>query len=147
MKKLLLILFAFLPMMMQAQRISRPVTIRSTEFGTQKMEVVDSVFVLVIKTTYKPISVVLGKKEQALKILRFLYTADVRSGDIIEIENEAGDICKYNGLKQYVFFSAGKQFWGQIAKRYLKGYIEVIEKYGTENEKRHVPAFARNRED
>jgi hypothetical protein len=96
------------------------------------MEVVDSVFVLVIKTAYKPISVVLGKKEQALKILRFLYTADVRSGDIIEVENEAGDICKYNGLKQYEFFSAGRQFTGQIAKRYLKGYIEAVEKYGTE---------------
>jgi hypothetical protein len=109
--------------------------------------VMDSTFVLVLKTSYNPISVVLGDKEKALKILRFLYTADVRSGDIIEIENEAGDICKYNGLKQYVFFSVGKQFWGQIAKRYLKGYIEVIEKYGTENEKRHVPAFARNRED
>ena len=118
-----------MPMMMQAQKVNRPVTLRSTELGNQKLMVMDSTFVLVLKTTYNPISVVLGDKEKALKILRFLYTADVRSGDIIEIENEAGDICKYNGLKQYVFFSAGKQFWGQIAKRYLKGYIEVIEKY------------------
>ena len=147
MRKLLFILFALMPMKMQAQKINRPITLRSTELGNQKLMVMDSTFVLVLKTSYNPISVVLGDKEKALKILRFLYTADVRSGDIIEIENEAGDICKYNGLKQYVFFSAGKQFWGQIAKRYLKGYIEVIEKYGTENEKRHVPAFARNRED
>lgn len=132
MRKLLLILFAFLPMMVQAQKISRPETIRSTEFGTQKMMVVDSTFVLVIKTNYKPITVELGTKDKALKILRFLYTADVRSGDIIEIENEAGDVCKYNGLKQYEFFSAGRQFTGQIAKRYLKGYIESVEKYGTE---------------
>jgi len=147
MKNLVLIVFALLPMMMQAQKITRPVTLRSTELGTQKLMVADSTFVLVIKTSYKPISIVLGDKEKALSILRFLYTADVHSGDIIEIENEAGDICKYNSLKQYEFFSAGRQFTGQIAKRYLKGYIEVIEKYGTENEKRHVPAFARNRED
>ena len=118
-------------MMVQAQKINRPETIRSTEFGTQKMMVVDSTFVLVIKTGYKPISVELGTKDKTLKILRFLYTADVRSGDIIEIENEAGDVCKYNGLKQYEFFSAGRQFTGQIAKRYLKGYIEAVEKYGT----------------
>ena len=132
MKKLIALLCICLPMLAQAQKISRPETIRSTEFGTQKMMVVDSTFVLVIKTSYKPITVELGKKEQALKILRFLYTADVRSGDIIEIENEAGDVCKYNGLKQYEFFSAGRQFTGQIAKRYLKGYIEAVEKYGTE---------------
>ena len=119
--------------MVQAQKISRPETIRSTEFGTQKMMVVDSTFVLVIKTGYKPITVELGTKDKALKILRFLYTADVRSGDIIEIENEAGDVCKYNGLKQYEFFSAGRQFTGQIAKRYLKGYIEAVEKYGESN--------------
>ena len=132
MKKLILLLLICLPMMVQAQKISRPETIRSTEFGTQKMMVVDSTFVLVIKTGYKPISVELGTKDKALKILRFLYTADVRSGDIIEIENEAGDVCKYNGLKQYEFFSAGRQFTGQIAKRYLKGYIEAVEKYGKE---------------
>ena len=132
MKKLIALLCICLPMLAQAQKISRPETIRSTEFGTQKMMVVDSTFVLVIKTSYKPITVEMGKKEQALKILRFLYTADVRSGDIIEIENEAGDVCKYNGLKQYEFFSAGRQFTGQIAKRYLKGYIEAVEKYGTE---------------
>lgn len=136
-----------MPVMMQAQKINRPVTLQSTELGNQKLMVLDNTFVLVLKTTYNPIYVVLGDKEKALKILRFLYTADVRSGDIIEIENEAGDICKYNGLKQYVFFSVGKQFWGQISKRYLKGYIEVIEKYGTVNEKRHIPALARNRED
>lgn len=80
MKKLLLILLAFLAMMVQAQKISRPETIRSTEFGTQKMMVVDSTFVLVIKTGYKPISVELGTKDKALKILHFLYTADAACG-------------------------------------------------------------------
>ena len=115
----------------QAQRISRPETIRTTELGNQKLIVTDSVFVLVLKSSVKPISIVLGNREQALRILRFLRDADVRSGDVIELQNEAGDVAKYNGLKQYEFFSPGRQYTGQIAKRYIKGYIEAIEKYGT----------------
>ena len=90
----------------------------------------DSVFVLVVKSSVKDISIVLGKKDKALKILRFLADADVRKGDIVELENEAGDVAKFNGLKQYEFFSEGRQFTGQMAKRYMKGYIEAIEKYG-----------------
>ena len=122
----------FMVSAIQAQKITRPEKLRTTELGNQKLFVADSVFVLVVKSSVKDISIVLGKKVQALRILRFLYTADVRSGDIIEIENENKDVCKYNGLNQYEFFSAGRQYTGQIAKRYLKGYIEAIEKYGTE---------------
>lgn len=129
MRKLLFIVMVLCSMMVQAQKISRPEKIRTTELGNQKMMVVDSVFVLVLKSSVKDISIVLGKKEQALKTLRFLYEADVRKGDIVELENEAGDVAKFNGLKQYEFFSPGRQYTGQMAKRYLKGYIEAVEKY------------------
>lgn len=129
MRKLLFIVMVLCSMMVQAQKISRPEKIRTTELGNQKMMVVDSVFVLVLKSSVKDISIVLGKKEQALKTLRFLYEADVRKGDIVELGNEAGDVAKFNGLKQYEFFSPGRQYTGQMAKRYLKGYIEAVEKY------------------
>lgn len=129
MRKLLIIGMVLCSMMVQAQKISRPEKIRTTELGNQKMMVVDSVFVLVLKSSVKDISIVLGKKEQALKTLRFLYEADVRRGDIVELGNEAGDVAKFNGLKQYEFFSPGRQYTGQMAKRYLKGYIEAVEKY------------------
>lgn len=130
-KVLFLFMMVFcLVSVIQAQKITRPEKLRTTELGNQKLFVADSVFVLVVKSSVKDISIVLGNKEQALRILRFLYTADVRSGDIIEIENENKDVCKYNGLKQYEFFSAGRQYTGQIAKRYLKGYIEAVENYG-----------------
>lgn len=132
MRKLLLILLACFALTIQAQKITRAKTIRTTELGNQKLQVVDSTFVLVLQSSVKPITIVLGSKEKALKILRFLYTADVQKGDIIELENEAGDAAKFNGLKQYEFFSPGRQFTGQMAKRYLKGYIEALEKYGTE---------------
>lgn len=115
----------------QAQRISRPVTLRTTELGNQKLIVTDSTFVLVLKSSVKPISIVLGNKEQALRIPRFLSEADVRKGDVVELENEEGDVAKFNGLKQYEFLSPGRQYTGQMAKRYMKGYIEAVEKYGT----------------
>ena len=131
MRKLLMIIFACCVLGVQAQKITRPETIRTTELGNQKMQVVDSTFVLVLKSGVQPITIVLGKKEKALQILRFLYEADVRKGDIIELGNEAGDAAKFNGLKQYEFFSPGRQFTCQMAKRYLKGYIEAVENYGT----------------
>ena len=131
MRKLLMIIFACCVLGIQAQKITRAETIRTTELGNQKMQVVDSTFVLVLKSSVQTISIVLGKKEKALQILRFLYEVDVRKGDIIELGNEAGDVAKFNGLKQYEFVSAGRQFTAQMAKRYLKGYIEAVEKYGT----------------
>lgn len=130
MRKLLFILFACLPMMMQAQKLNRAETIRTTELGNQKMVVMDSTFVLILRAT-PPIRIVLGTREKALQILRFLYTTETKRGDIIELENEAGDIARYNSLKQYEFATPGRDFEGQIAKRYLKGYIEVIENYGS----------------
>ena len=105
MRKLLLILFAFLPMMVQAQKISRPETIRSTEFGTQKMMVVDSTFVLVIKTGYKPISVELGTKDKTLKILRFQYYIDLG---------------KRYGFMHYIPLVFRKNFSAQVLKANMK---------------------------
>lgn len=120
---------------LQAQKVSRPVKLHSTELGNQKLFVMDSVYVLVLKSSAKDISIVLGGKDKALRILRFLRDADVKSGDVVELENEDGDIAKYNGLRQYEFYSPGRQFTGQMAKRYMKGYIEAIEKYGVNQEK------------
>ena len=129
MRKLLLFILFCCALTIQAQKINRAQTLRTTELGNQKLQVVDSTFVLIVKSTVKPITIVLGGKEKALQILRFLYTADVKKGDVVELGNEAGNIAKYNSLKQYLFFSEGGQYSGQMAKRYLKGYIEAIEKY------------------
>ena len=131
MKKLLiLIVTVCMACTMDAQKITRPVTLRTTELGNQRLIVTDSVYTLILKSSVKDIAIVLGGREQALKILRFLHTAEVSKGDIIELENEAGDVARFNGLKQYEFFSPGRQYTGQMAKRYVKGYIEAIEKYG-----------------
>lgn len=128
MKKLLSLLMVLcMATGLQAQKISRPQTLRSTELGNQKLILTDSIYTLVLRARPNNITIVLGNKEQALKILRFLSTADVRRGDIVELENANGDVAKFNGLKQYEFFSPGRQYTGQMAKRYLKGYIEVIE--------------------
>ena len=130
MRKLLLIILACTALSVQAQKINRAETLRTTELGNQKLQVSNGVFFLVVKSSVQNITVVLGDKEKALKILRFLYEADVKKGDIVELENENGDIARFNGLKQYEFFSEGRQYTGQMAKRYLKGYIEAIETYG-----------------
>ena len=132
MRKILFCILLVFAANVYAQKISRPETLRTTEFGNQKLVVADSVFVLIVQSTVEPITIVLGHKDEALRILRFLRDADVRSGDVIELENANGDICKYNGLKQYVFFSKGRTYTGQMAKRYMKGYVEAIEKYCNE---------------
>lgn len=132
MRKVLLILMMVFCFSAVAQKISRPVTIRTTELGNQKLIVTDGIYTLVVKSSVRPISIVLGSRDKALQILRFLFTADVRKGDIVELENENEDIARYNSLKQYEFFSAGRQYTGQMAKRYIKGYIEAIEKYTEE---------------
>ena len=123
------VVLACMMMSVCAQRVTHPVKLRTTELGNQKLMYVDSVYVLVLKSRYKPISVVLGSKEKALQILRFLDTAEVHAGDIIELENEDGDVARFNSLKQYEFFSPGRQYTGQMGRRYIKGYIEAIENH------------------
>jgi len=131
MKKLVLsIIIALVAVTAIGQKVHRPVEIRTTELGNQKMEYVAGEYVLLIKTGHsamKYVTVPLGNKEQALKILCFLRDTKFKSGDIIELENSTGTLAKFNGLKQFIFYSEGKQFSGQMAKRYVKGYIEAIE--------------------
>ena len=109
--------------------MSRAVHVRTTELGNQKMEYVNGEFVLILKSGIKPIVVPLGDKENALRILKFLRDTKFRSGDIIELENEAGSVAKFNGLKQFEFYSDGRAYTGQIGQRYMKGYYEAVEKF------------------
>lgn len=134
MKKVLFIIMMLfcLTVQAEAQKVSRAVTVRTTELGNQRMEYLDGEFILVIKSSYKPIIVPLGNKENALRLLAFLRDTKFRSGDIVELENEAGSVAKFNGLKQFQFYSEGRQFTGQIGQRYMKGYYEAVEKFETD---------------
>ena len=110
MRKLLMIIFACCVLGVQAQKITRAETIRTTELGNQKMQVVDSTFVLVLKSGVQPITIVLGKKEKALQILRFLYEADVRKGDIIVLDRGWWD-SKGCNVEKFTAETYGVQIW------------------------------------
>ena len=133
MKKVLFIIMMLfcLTVQAEAQKVSRAVHVRTTELGNQKMEYVNGEFVLILKSGIKPIVVPLGDKENALRILKFLRDTKFRSGDIIELENEAGSVAKFNGLKQFEFYSEGRAYTGQIGQRYMKGYYEAVDKFET----------------
>lgn len=139
MKRIILILLiAVTTVSGYAQKLHSYETIRKTELGNQRLLVSDSVFFFHLKTgsrAYPKITVVLGGRDDALRILRFLAEVKPKSGDVIELENENNDIVGYNSLGQYVFYSSGRQFSAQMSRRYVKGYIEAIENYGKEGEK------------
>lgn len=126
---LMVVLFG-LTMQVQAQKVSRAVKVHSTELGNQRMEYVGGEFVLIIKTGYsKNIVVPLGDKAATLRILHFLAENKFKAGDVIELENEAGSVAGFNGLKQFIFYSEGRAFSGQMGQRYVKGYIKAVDQF------------------
>lgn len=135
MRKAIVLLLLTIAMVSQGQTITRKVTLKSTDLGNQKLEAVvgkDTVYVMLIATgsrVMKHVTVELGDKENALRILLFLLDANIKKGDFINLENPTDNIVTKNSLGGYLVYSQGRQFSGQLRKPNIKGFIEAIREF------------------
>ena len=135
MKRLAIIVLALVVATgLSAQTITRTKDLKTTDLGNQVLRVVenDSTFALGLKTgksVHPYVVVALGKKEQALKLLNFLLTAELGKGDIINFENETNNCAKYSGASGYTVYSEGRAFSGHLRKPNIKGFIKAIHEY------------------
>ena len=135
MKRIILLILLNVSLMATAQTITKTKTLKSTDLGNQKLEAVvgrDTVYVMLITTgsrAMKYLTVELGNKENALRILSYLLDADIKKGDFINLENPTDNIVTKNALGGYLVYSQGRQFSGQLRKPNIKGFIEAIQEF------------------
>ncbi len=135
MRKAIILLLLTISMVSQGQTITRTVTLKSTDLGNQKLEAAigkDTVYAMLIATgnrAMKHLTVGLGEKENALRLLSFLLDADIKKGDFINLENPTDNIVTKNPLGGYLVYSQGRQFSGQLRKPNIKGFIEAIREF------------------
>lgn len=118
------------------QSIVRAKTLKSTDLGNQKLEVTvdgnDTTFVVIIHNggaARHPFPVVLGGRDNAMRILGFLLDAELEDDDMIRLENPTDNYVKKNGFGGYLVFSEGRAFTGQLRKPNIRGFIKAIQEY------------------
>ena len=135
MRKVLLSLFWAVAMISQGQTITKTITLKSTDLGNQKLVAAvgnDTIYAMMIKTGnryQKYLTVGLGEKKEAIRLLTFLYETEVSKGDIIDLENETHNLITKNSLGGLLVYSEGRALSGQLRKPNIKGFIEAIHEF------------------
>ena len=138
MKKQLLIFALMLMAVVSvfAQKVVKKETLKTTDLGNQKLEVVingqDTTYAVALKTGnmfQKYIIVGLGGTDQALKLLEFLENYESQKGDIIDFENPTGNTAKYQGASGYLVYSEGGHLSGHLRKPNIRGFIKEIKSF------------------
>lgn len=132
MKKLIFILMLCLAMPAASQNVYRNVELKSFRMGTMKLYMTDSLtFAITFKTNnrYKPtFSCILGKKEQAIKLLTFLKDLKLGDDDVVDLENESENYVTHGMWTALRIYSSGKQFWYDVTTKDVRKMLEEIEK-------------------
>ena len=74
----------------------------------------------------KYITVYLGDKEEAIRLLQFLYDLNSKGGTYIHLENRTNNVVSWNRLGYYTVFSEGRALKGHIRKQNIKGFIAEL---------------------
>lgn len=135
MRKAIITLLLAMPIVGFGQSITKTVQLKSTDLGNQKLEAItgkDTTYVMLIATGnrfQKYLTVDLGRKEDAIRILNFLLDAEIKKGDIIRLENPTDNLVTKNALGGFLVHSEGRQLHGQLRKPSIKGFIEAIKEF------------------
>lgn len=135
MKKIILFLvISVMCVSVYAQTVVEVETLKVTDLGNQKLcaakvnGCIDYYFIM-LKTSniyQKYITVYLGDKEEAIRLLRFLYDLNSKSGTYIHLENRTNNVVSWNRLGYYTVFSEGRVLKGHIRKQNIKGFIAEL---------------------
>lgn len=137
MKKIILFLvIAVMCVSMYSQTVVEVETLKATDLGNQKLcaaKVNGSIdyYYLMLKTSniyQKYITVYLGDKEEAIRLLQFLYDLNSKGGTYIHLENMTDNVVSWNILGYYTVFSEGKALKGHIRRQNIKGFLRVLKK-------------------
>lgn len=135
MKKIILFLvISVMCVSVYAQTVVEAETLKVTDLGNQKLcaakvnGCIDYYYIM-LKTSniyQKYITVYLGDKEEAIRLLRFLYDLNSKSGTYIHLENRTNNVVSWNRLGYYTVFSEGRVLKGRIRKQNIKGFIAEL---------------------
>lgn len=135
MKKIILFLvISVMCVSVYAQTVVEVETLKVTDLGNQKLcaakvnECIDYYYIM-LKTSniyQKYITVYLGDKEEAIRLLRFLYDLNSKSGTYIHLKNRTNNVVSWNRLGYYTVFSEGRVLKGHIRKQNIKGFIAEL---------------------
>lgn len=135
MKKIILFLvISVMCVSVYAQTVVEVETLKVTDLGNQKLcaakvnGCIDYYYIM-LKTSnmyQKYITVYLGDKEEAIRLLRFLYDLNPKSGTYIHLENRTNNVVSWNRLGYYTVFSEGRVLKGRIRKQNIKGFIAEL---------------------
>ena len=132
MKKLIFILMLCLAMPAAAQKVYKSEELKSFRMGGIKLYMTDSLsYAINFRTNnrYQPTFVcILGDREQAVKLLKFLIGSKPKNDEVIDLENESGNLVTRGMLGSYRFFSEGKQFYYDVEPKEIRKMLEAIEK-------------------
>lgn len=137
MKKIILFLvISVMCVSVYAQTVVEVETLKVTDLGNQKLcaakvnGCIDHYYIM-LKTSniyQKYITVYLGDKEEAIRLLQFLYDLNSKSGTYIHLENRTNNVVSWNRLGYYTVFSEGRVLKGHIRKQNIKGFIAELTK-------------------
>lgn len=135
MKKIILFLvISVMCVSVYAQTVVEVETLKVTDLGNQKLcaakvnGCIDHYYIT-LKTSniyQKYITVYLGDKEEAIRLLQFLYDLNSKSGTYIHLENRTNNVVSWNRLGYYTVFSEGRALKGHIRKQNIKGFIAEL---------------------
>lgn len=135
MKKIILFLvISVMCVSVYAQAVVEVETLKVTDLGNQKLcaakvnGCIDYYYIM-LKTSniyQKYITVYLGDKEEAIRLLRFLYDLNSKDGTYIHLENRTNNVVSWNRLGYYTVFSEGRVLKGHIRKQNIKGFIAEL---------------------
>lgn len=135
MKKIILFLvISVMCVSVYAQTVVEVETLKVTDLGNQKLcaakvnGCIDYYYIM-LKTSniyQKYITVYLGDKEEAIRLLQFLYDLNSKGGTYIHLENRTNNVVSWNRLGYYTVFSEGRVLKGHIRKQNIKGFIAEL---------------------
>ena len=118
-----------------AQTVVRSEVLAVGDLGNVKLVEAGGEFMLKLRTgnEYQSyITVSLGDKDRAVDLLQFLYDTELGVGDVIDLENETGNIAKWDAMSKmsgYRVMSPGGQLGGWLRKPLIKKYVDIIKNY------------------
>ena len=133
-RTVLSLLLALVAVTAIGQTLTQRKTIKSINFGVLKLEQItqasDTAYAMLIKTTnryQKHITVALGDRANAIRLLRLLCDVKLKNDDMLDLENPTHNIVTRGTFGSLRFHSEGRQFQGDCGKMYLKTFLDVLE--------------------
>ena len=132
-KFLVLLVCLFAVSVMNGQTVHKVRELKSIGLGNVRLQEIDSVYVLVMRTnnSYQPtFPVVLGRRDEAIRLLKFISELKIGSRDIVDLENESHNVIKKGPVGGFMVYSDGMQFAQGLTKKQAIGFMEAVDAEG-----------------